>query len=1642
MGRLDFSFLVCGRWALGFAFLLGGLGAFAAGGCAPEAGSALTLEPALLDLESEDASGLRPGFKIGLVAGPSSALADSSASIAVTATVTDSMGNPMTGAPITFSASGSANDVFFPPSSVTNCKGVARVNISANAPGIQTVTATFSRTSAATSISFTCPGPFLAPIGWPTVSLVGVAAFAVGDLDKDGNVDLLVPADAANQISIVLGNGDGKFKPAVNYSASTPSAVAACDLNNDGILDMISSNGPGSTVLTWMGLGNGSFLPSRSATTAVIYPQEISCVDLNKDGNLDILVGHGSTATSFTTMLGNGDGTLQTEVSYAAISGPRNVSPGDFNGDGWPDVAVSNGGGNFLTTYLNNGSGALTRRVDYAAISPLHVEVADVNNDGILDMISTTGADPTSLISYVGVGNGNFTLAGTVSTLRTTIGLGMGDLNQDGNLDVLVAGYGSFAFGYHLGRGDGTFGALTWYSANAPAYIKAVDINNDGYPDALSPSSVQLTQAFSVFLNTANGTGSFVSAPNLTASSYVPYRLSMGKYSADSLALLAYSVTAANTLDVRRSNGNGTFTAGTSLGSLNSPQEVVITDLNNDNKADVAIVLGVSSNTNNLYVYLGNGDGTLQTPTFTASGNTPLNLAAVDLNKDGNVDLVVSNSVANTVAVLLGNGGGGLAAPLPYAVGSSPRSVAVADINGDTNVDVVVANSGTNTMSLLLGNGDGTLQNAVSVVVGTTPVTTALADLNGDGRTDFVSSLNTQGSPGQGISVLLGNNSTTPASAVYYAAGGAPWSLSLGDVNGDGKTDAVVANSGDTTLSILLGNGDGTFMAASTVDSGSTAPATVLLRDVNGDGRLDALVGSLNGRNRTIPLLLGSGCNASASSAANNTNNLLTYSSSTVDVAGAAELTPSNSDNPVNAFAGATLTGTAWDANALSMRLGSNGGCSATTTNCASLDPSWTPQYANLTGYWPLDGAGTLTAGTTIAGTIGGNLTVTSASATYEKGQIGQGLNVGANGNAYLVLPATNNPNNLPFTVMGWTKWNGGADNSHLFTFGQNNNYLTMGPNTGGAVITYTQTAGVGTRFNGVTPFPVGSWQHFAATVTSSGFIIYVNGGAYLTVTTPITPNMVVWTSNSFGSTNPAFTGVYDELAMFNVVLNPNQVQQIYNRQSALYSGSAVSRVLGPQSTTPTWSKLAWSSTSPTLKPLPSAGISEPTSAYPSMGTTSLGTGLSLLWHLDETATATAPGARDARDDSGQGNHGKIYNAVSLGQPGVMNNAYTFDGVSSTVSSLYQQYNPMQVSISVWFNTQTTSGGKLVGFGSSTSGASGNYDRHLYIDNTNRARFGVLTETGSPIGTVNVVNDGRWHHLVGVQGTGGIYLYLDGSLQPSANTGTGQVFSGYWRVGGDNLTSWYNTPSSHYFQGRIDEVAVYNRSLSPTEVQQLWRRGANRLKFQIRACTSMTCADNPGWLGPDGSTYTYFSELGNLATNGNVLSSPPDLLFAASPGLSLPNNPYFQYKVIMESDDANNLCTYNGAAAPCSPELLSVRAGPFTYPLTGTLTSTSGSTMHGLSSLVPTYGPGGCPAGVGFNLSNNGGTNWYWWNGYLWAPANGTPTQSNTPAQLTSAILGAFVPQKGPGPITYRAFLNSTGTTPCSLAGVSLNGVP
>jgi len=386
------------------------------------------------------------------------------------------------------------------------------------------------------------------------------------------------------------------------------------------------------------------------------------------------------------------------------------------------------------------------------------------------------------------------------------------------------------------------------------------DLNGDGRPDLVTANSPAGT--LSVLL--ANGDGTFKAKTDLAIGGN-PASVAIGDLNGDGRPDLAVTISASGTVSVLLGNGDGTFGAETDFGT--GGPFVAIGDLNGDGKPDLAV-----ASYNAVSVLLGNGDGTFGAETEFATGPGSTFVAIGDLNADGKPDLVTANgggypSYGSTVSVLLGNGNGTFGARADFSTGYGPTSVAIGDLNGDGKPDLAVANGGAypwfgNTVSILLGNGNGTFAGDAQFGTGRNPRSVAIGDLNGDGKPDLVTA-NSGAYPSSGpstVSVLLGNGNGTFGAETEFATGFGPTFLAIGDLNGDSRLDLVTANSGASynapisTVSVLLGNGDGTFGAKSELATGPS-PASVAIGDLNGDGKSDLAVASYN----AVSVLLGNG---------------------------------------------------------------------------------------------------------------------------------------------------------------------------------------------------------------------------------------------------------------------------------------------------------------------------------------------------------------------------------------------------------------------------------------------------------------------------------------------------------------------------------------------------------------------------------------------------------------------------------------------------------------------------------------------------------------------------------------------------------------------------------------------------------------
>ncbi len=216
-------------------------------------------------------------------------------------------------------------------------------------------------------------------------------------------------------------------------------------------------------------------------------------------------------------------------------------------------------------------------------------------------------------------------------------------------------------------------------------------------------------------------------------------------------------------------------------------------------------------------------------PVSYSVGHQPNSVTLGDFNADGYLDALSTNEDAFSVSVLLNKGDGTFAPQMVYAVGGAPSSADIGDVNSDGKLDVVVADAGSDAATILIGRGDGTFDVADSIAVGAQPVSIKVGDLNSDDKLDIVTAnMGWNESLPHYMSVLLGHGNGTFMPPKMYLVGGYPSSVALGDLNGDGSIDIVVANDGSADVSVFLNSGNGSNFSSHIYPAGFT-PSSVSL---------------------------------------------------------------------------------------------------------------------------------------------------------------------------------------------------------------------------------------------------------------------------------------------------------------------------------------------------------------------------------------------------------------------------------------------------------------------------------------------------------------------------------------------------------------------------------------------------------------------------------------------------------------------------------------------------------------------------------------------------------------------------------------------------------------------------------------------
>jgi FG-GAP-like repeat/Bacterial pre-peptidase C-terminal domain len=597
---------------------------------------------------------------------------------------------------------------------------------------------------------------------------------------------------------------------------------------------------------------------------------DLSQADPGLYSEVNGILGAGQTGTwTFVVSSALGNGEFKAEVATTSGSLRPRLSLSGSTGqlliqsDGGEIVQYLEPGAYILTVAQTAGAGGYRLSTQFANTTAPFVALpggagtawvaqGDLNGDGVPDVVVANRIDDTVSV-YLGTGDGTFYPPTTDAIGQRVWRVTVADVNGDGKLDILTANKGDNTISILLGNGDGTFQPQAVFPVGTrPGGVAVADVNGDGFPDVIVSNYADST--IGVMLNQGNDT---FSTPRLYSTTVESEFAGTGPpviadVNGDGVPDLLYPDYEGANVGVRLGLGDGAFGAQRVFPAGVGAYSLSAVDANGDGKLDLVVANAVD---NTVSVLLGNGNGTFQAQKVFPVGFDPFALVTADLNNDGIPDFVTANRGDNTESVLLGNGDGTLK---PYEVvptGNTARGIAVADFNGDGKVDFVNANLGDNTATVLLGNGDGTVSTGAHQVVPASnlrPFQEVVADVNGDGIPDIITANRSDNS----VSVLLGNRDGSFQTRETFATGRLPISVAVADLNGDGKPDIVTANYTGSNVSVLFGNGDGTFQTHVDLPAGN-ACYDVKVADLNGDGIPDLVV--TNKDDNTVGVFLGEG---------------------------------------------------------------------------------------------------------------------------------------------------------------------------------------------------------------------------------------------------------------------------------------------------------------------------------------------------------------------------------------------------------------------------------------------------------------------------------------------------------------------------------------------------------------------------------------------------------------------------------------------------------------------------------------------------------------------------------------------------------------------------------------------------------------
>lgn len=624
---------------------------------------------------------------------------------------------------------------------------------------------------------------------------------AAEDLDKDGNMDLVVASRSSKILTLFSGNGNGTFTYSTQIATNQFLVdIETGDFNNDTYPDIAAISSGTNLSVYFNNAGTGFNAPVNYSIVATA--SQIQSADINHDGALDLLTAN-NTNKSFSVFFGSASGTFSAAVNYtvAANGSPFSITVNDLNNDGHQDVALSCRDNLSIVTYFGNSAGAFAfNSISYQTqnFSPYKIISADVNQDLYADLVVLDD------INY------NFeVIDGSAGYLYNTIkryaveangrDILCNDIDSDGSLELLILDSQLKIADIANGKPVVAENFLTKTNATG---ITTADFNNDGRLDFALCHDFS-NQVSVMMANAANG---YSLAQTYTVGTR-PNSVVSDDTDGDSFADLIVSNYNMSKVSVLKGFGNGTFTLSAQYPVQSGPGRLCLANLNNDSNKDVVVTNYFS---NSISVLPSNGNGTFGTAINIPVGTNPTDVLSSDFNNDGINDVAISNYTDSSLYVLYSNGNFSFTNQPVLRTGKNPSAIVSNDFNNDGYRDLAVVNTGAKTMYVYFNSVAGFTSSYDSYVIGNSASDITSGDFDQDGSVDIAVSCATPGK----VYYFAGSSTGTFTFKTSYQVNYNAKRMLVADFDGNASDDIALCNDLNNNQLSMLYN-CGSFTATS-----------------------------------------------------------------------------------------------------------------------------------------------------------------------------------------------------------------------------------------------------------------------------------------------------------------------------------------------------------------------------------------------------------------------------------------------------------------------------------------------------------------------------------------------------------------------------------------------------------------------------------------------------------------------------------------------------------------------------------------------------------------------------------------------------------------------------------------------------------